>query len=74
MYPEQESLDKVTGSLPAIRHALILLLSDQSYERLSSLAGKNEIRTEIMDAIDGIIHLGEDSGPGEAYFTNFVMQ
>ena len=75
MYYDQELLDRVNAKMPAIRNELILLLSNQNYERLSTLPGKQEIREEMMVAINDIIHVDEETGgSGEIYITNFLMQ
>lgn len=75
MYPDSASLDAVKAHMPAIRNALILLLSDQPYEKLSSLAGKEELRTEMLAAVDHIIfHDEEIMHEGQVFITNFVMQ
>jgi len=75
MYYDQELLDRVKAKMPAIRNELILLLSNQEYERLSSLTGKEEIREEMMVAINDIIHVNEATADyGEIYITNFLMQ
>jgi flagellar FliL protein len=75
MYEDSEVLERVEHSMPAIRNELILLLSDQSFEKLSSLEGKEELRGEMLAAINsrvqdeahGMVH-------GEVFITNFVMQ
>lgn len=77
MYTQQEIIDHINEEMPAVRNALILLFSDQSYESLSSFEGKEELRHSILLAVNEVIGLepeGEDQLPGEAYFTNFVMQ
>lgn len=75
MYHDQELLDRVEERMPAIRNDLILLLSNQEYDKLNSLAGKEQIRDELMLAINNLI-LEDDEArdSGEIYFTNFVMQ
>lgn len=75
MYKEQEFIDRIEMNMPAIRNELIMLLSNQSYDRLSSLDGKQEIRHEISVAINDIIlHEEDPTDLGEIYITNFVMQ
>lgn len=78
MYPEEGMLDRIEERMPAIRNDLILLLSDQDFESLSTLAGKENLRHEIMFAINTLIHNPEVTAgseeSGEIYFTNFVMQ
>lgn len=75
MYPDRASLDLVDMHMPAIRNALILLLSDQPYEKLSTLEGKQKLRGEMVAAVNEIIFPETVNGnPGEIFITNFVMQ
>lgn len=75
MYNEQRIIDRVSTSLPAIRNELILLLSDQKFEKLSSTEGKNELRSEMLAAINHRVLTQEDTDiHGEVFITNFVMQ
>lgn len=79
MYHDQEILNKVNEHMPAIRNALILLLSDQEFETLSSLSGKQNLRQEMKTAINTLISPTNNTDTriydaGEIYFTNFVMQ
>ena len=68
--------DKITQKMPAIRNALILLFSDQDYETLSTLEGKENLRHSILLAVNDVIDHTEEvsENPGEVYITNFVMQ
>lgn len=75
MYPDEDVIDRVVEHMPAIRNSLILLLSDQPFEKLSTLEGKEELRGEMVAAVNNIVY--RDSAikfPGEMFITNFVMQ
>ena len=79
MYHDENILNRVDEHMPAIRNAMILLLSDQEFETLSTLSGKQHLRHEMKLAINDLI--GNTAGmnmdsheSGEIYFTNFVMQ
>ncbi|PCJ26649.1 MAG: hypothetical protein COA96_04840 [SAR86 cluster bacterium] len=75
MYSDQHLLDQVQEHMPAIRNSLILLLSDQPFEKLSTFDGKQELREEMMLAVNDIIANKENfSSPGQMFITNFVMQ
>ena len=75
MYPQEDIIDRVIEHMPAIRNSLILLLSDQSYEKLSTLEGKEILRGEMVAAVDEIVYRGSVvEFPGEMFITNFVMQ
>lgn len=76
MYEDQHLLDRVEQEMPAIRNQLILLLSDQKYEKLASYAGKQELRGEMIAAINDLI-VEDKQAPsphGDIFITNFVMQ
>jgi len=67
--------DSVKLHMPVIRNNLMLLLSSQSYDSVSTLEGKEELREEALEVIQLILE--EETGdPGieAVYFTSFVMQ
>jgi len=75
MYDNEQYIDRVAGQMPAIRNELILLLSDQKFEKLNTLEGKQELRGEMIAAINKrILHEQESDVHGEVFITNFVMQ
>jgi flagellar FliL protein len=75
MYEDKKVLERVESSMPAIRNELILLLSDQSFEKLSSLEGKEALRGEMLAAINSRVQdETHDLVHGEVFITNFVMQ
>jgi len=75
MYPSEDVIDRVIEHMPAIRNSLILLLSDQPYEKLSTLRGKEELRGEMVAAVNEIVYQNTTiEFPGEMFITNFVMQ
>ncbi|HWK54168.1 MAG TPA: flagellar basal body-associated FliL family protein [Hyphomicrobiales bacterium] len=76
MYQDPALLAKVTERMPEVRNALILLFSNQEYDNLSTLDGKELLRLDIMRAIDKVLGLSPDDrkAAGEVFITNFVMQ
>ncbi len=62
MYHNESILQKVTENMPAIRNDLILLFSNQDYETLSTLQGKEELRDKILVAVNNIVSHAELSG------------
>ena len=54
-YKDAALLAKVTERMPEIRNDLILLFSNQDYEKLSTRAGKEQLRHEIFAAINHVI-------------------
>lgn len=67
--------DKITLHMPVIRNNLMLLFSDQSYDSVSTLEGKETLRESALEVVQQILE--EETGdPGieAVYFTSFVMQ
>jgi len=67
--------DKVTLHMPVIRNNLMLLFSNQTYDTVSTLEGKESLREEALEVVQQILE--EETGdPGveAVYFTSFVMQ
>src|SRR3954470_7833029 len=61
---------------PRVRNDLLMILSNQTYATVSTLEGKEALRTRCLEAIRGIVkEMGGDPKKIEAlYFTSFVMQ
>lgn len=61
---------------PRVRNDLLMILGNQSYATVSSVEGKEVLRTRCLDAIRTIVtEMGGDGAKVEAlYFTSFVMQ
>ncbi len=78
MFYEAAVAEKLQQQMPAIRNDLILLFSSQEFENLSTLEGKELLRSNIIDTVNKAV--GDDpavTGPGTVaavYITNFVMQ
>jgi flagellar protein FliL len=72
--PEVEALIKDND--PRVRNDMLLILSNQTYSSVSSLEGKEALRTRCLEAIRTIVReMGGDAKKVEAlYFTSFVMQ
>jgi flagellar FliL protein len=67
--------EHIRTHMPVIRNNLVLLLSSQTYEGVSTLEGKEALREEALTVIQKILE--EETGdPGieAVYFTSFVMQ
>jgi flagellar FliL protein len=65
MYHDPALLAKVTERMPVIRNDLILLFSNQDYEKLSSSEGKEMLRHEIFRAINHVIGFDPLPPPAE---------
>jgi flagellar FliL protein len=72
--PEIEALIKDND--PRVRNDMLMILSNQTYESVSTADGKEALRTRCLDAIRTIVReMGGKPERVEAlYFTSFVMQ
>lgn len=71
----QEAMRAVAYHLPALRHALIMLLSNQTGETLSSAQGKEQLRLEALELAQKVIE--EEEGQKfivDLLFTGFFVQ
>lgn len=65
----------IKNDRPAIRNRLIILLSSQQYKEISTLAGKEKLRKQVVKAINDELKKAGCSGKVKrVYFTSFVMQ
>jgi flagellar FliL protein len=64
----------VEKHMPAIRNALVLLLSRQIYEDLMPNEGKEKLRADALTAVQEVLkaQVGKP-GVDDLYFSNFVM-
>lgn len=75
MARDPKVIKEVKNNMPAIRNRLIILLSAQHYDRISTPDGKQKLRKEVRDSINAVLKEAGASGQIEqVYFTNFVMQ
>lgn len=72
---DNEIPQDITKHMPVIRNSIVLLLSSQSVESVSSLQGKEKLRKSILTEVQDILNqrVGK-KGIEEIYFTSFVMQ
>jgi flagellar FliL protein len=61
---------------PRVRNDLLMILSNQTYATVSTLEGKEALRTRCLESVRGIVkEMGGEPKKIEAlYFTSFVMQ
>lgn len=62
---------ELDGRLAAIRDAILVLLSTKTLQDIQDVQGKNQLKDEIMVAINKIIPPGKIA---KIYFTDFVVQ
>lgn len=72
---DQKKMDEAKRHIPAIRNALVILFSSQTYESVSTMEGKEKLRQEALGKIQGIL----DEEVGEpvvenVFITSLVMQ
>lgn len=66
---------EVAKHMPVIRNRIILILSSQTLESVTSLEGKDNLREQILVAMQEILQQrSKKTGIEEIYFTSFVMQ
>jgi len=62
-------------NLPMIQDALRLLFTNQDYQTISSVAGREQLQQQALEKIRGI--LAEETGSDgleQVYFTRFILQ
>jgi flagellar FliL protein len=59
------------NKVPAIRDALLVLLSSKESQLLRTVNGKRRIREEIMTRVNGVMSKGKISN---VFFTDFIIQ
>ena len=67
--PEEKTDYQV--KVPAIRDALLVLLSSKESQLLRTVNGKRRIREEIMTRVNGVMSKGKISN---VFFTDFIIQ
>ncbi|WIO73433.1 flagellar basal body-associated FliL family protein [Porticoccaceae bacterium LTM1] len=74
MTHSEDVVERVRHHMPAIRHEVVALLSNSTYEELGSVEGKQVLRDQIRSKVQGIVRLPDGTGIEEVYLTDFVMQ
>ena len=69
-------LQRLDDNLPAVRHALILLLSSQSSDTMRQTAGREQVRLQASEIIQQTLRevAGVETGIEAVYFTDLVIQ
>lgn len=79
MSHEPKILEQVSHHMPAIRHRLIMLISNKGFDELNGKENKEVLRDEMLFEIRNIIQAEQNKthNPGQVeavYFTGYVMQ
>jgi len=70
-----ELAETIKYHTPAIRHAMIMLLSGLKVEDVRSLEGKESLRVEAVEVLQGLLEeVIDDPGIENIYFTSFIIQ
>ena len=75
MARDDDVIEDVKQHMPAIRDSIVMMLSSTDEDDLFSAEGKQDLRANILAAVQKVLE--ENTGkPGveAVYFTNFVMQ
>jgi flagellar FliL protein len=62
---------EVAQRMPQMRDAILLLISNKTYEELQDLQGKKQLKAELTGKINSFLQTGQVTS---VYFTNFVVQ
>jgi flagellar FliL protein len=76
MSRDLETIELLKTSDPIIRNDMLLLLGNQSYQSVSTLEGKEKLRSEALEVVRKVIaqNGGKAKDVEAVYFTSFVMQ
>lgn len=68
------ALDSVKSRLPYVKHEVILLLSTQESQPLSTLAGKQKLIEQTKTAVNNALKLDPRDGITDVLFESFIIQ
>ena len=69
-----EAQHSLTTLKPRLQHAMILLLSGESIDRLRTREGKHRLAADIIEVANKVIDESEKTGVKEVLFTSFIIQ
>jgi flagellar protein FliL len=72
---DEDSIDSVTLHMPALRHQVILMLSEQDAAKMKSPIEREKLRKQITDKVRSVYKelVGKDDIE-EVLFSNFLVQ
>lgn len=62
---------EIQGKLPQIRDEVLMILSNKTFDDISTTAGKRMLKREIVNAVNRYLTSGQVT---QVYFTEFVVQ
>lgn len=68
--------EKIKGNMPLVRNAVIMLLSEKTYDELVTPEGKEELRKEMIAKMQAVLKkpTKKKKSIEDIFFTSFVMQ
>jgi flagellar FliL protein len=71
----KENAEKIKAHMPAIRHTLIMLLSNRNPEQLSAVDEREKVRKAAFEEITKVLEkYGVADGFEDVFFTDFLIQ
>lgn len=67
----QATADEIKTRLPQVRDAILLDVGNKSFQELSDLQGKLQLRAELISHLNELLQKGQIE---KIYFTDFVVQ
>ncbi len=67
----EDVVEEIKQKLPQVKDILITIFSSKGLDDVTSLAGKDRLKQEIMDKINEVLSKGKVEG---VYFEEFVIQ
>ncbi len=75
MVDNAEHAEKIKIHLPAVRHALIMMVSEYSSDQLSSMEQREEFRKKALEEAKTILDkYASSKGLNDLFFTEFLVQ
>ncbi len=67
----EQAKDEMNRRMPQVRDAILLLVSNKTFEELRDLQGKKQLKAELLSKINALMQTGQAKS---IYFTEFVVQ
>jgi len=72
---DQASIDSAEQNLPMLQDALLDLFSDQSYEAVNSIEGRQALQSNTLSTVKSLLQAETGLDAIDAvYFTSFILQ
>jgi flagellar FliL protein len=69
------AIEEIKKHMPAVRNAIVMLLSGQQYEVLVTPEGKETLRGQVLAEVQRVLEAQTgEKVVDDIYFTSFVMQ